>query len=90
MSARFYIGYVAVVLCLVWGVELALGSLYARYIIMYTGGIFLAGLVIGQRYEQAWLQRQQEQRRFDHEDERRHQAPARTAGADATGEGTVP
>lgn len=64
MSVRFYIGYVAAVLCLVWGVELVLGSVYARYIIMYTGGIFLAGLVIGQRYEQAWLQRQQ---RLDHE-----------------------
>ncbi|MBI3621908.1 MAG: hypothetical protein HY208_06970 [Nitrospirae bacterium] len=59
MSARFYIGYVAVVLCLIWGVELVLGSLYARYIIMYTGGVFLAGLVMGQRYEQAWLNRNQ-------------------------------
>ena len=58
MSTRFYGGYVAVVLCLVWGVELVLGSLYARYIIIYTGGVFLAGLVIGQRYEQAWLSRQ--------------------------------
>jgi hypothetical protein len=57
MSARFYIGYVAVVLCLIWGVELVLGSLYARYIIMYTGGVFLAGLIMGQRYEQAWLNR---------------------------------
>jgi len=67
MSARFYIGYVVVVLCLVWGVDLALGSLYVRYIIMYTGGIFLAGLVIGQRYEHAWLQRQQDLEQHDRE-----------------------
>lgn len=86
MSARFYIGYVAVVLCLVWGVELVLGAVYARYIIMYTGGIFLAGLVIGQRYEQAWLQRQQGQDRVDHEHD---QITAGTAAADSTREGTV-
>jgi hypothetical protein len=73
-----------VVLCLVWGVELVLGSVYARYIIMYTGGIFLAGLVIGQRYEQAWLQRQQD--RVDHEHD---QMTAGTAAADSTEEGTV-
>jgi hypothetical protein len=79
MSARFYIGYVAAVLCLVWGVELVLGSVYARYIIMYTGGIFLAGLVIGQRYEQAWLQRQQ---RLDPEHDQV------TTASDASEEGT--
>jgi hypothetical protein len=79
MSARFYIGYVAVILCLVWGVELVLGSVYARYIIMYTGGIFLAGLIIGQRYEQAWLQRQQ---RLDSE----HNQV--TTAADSSEEGT--
>jgi len=87
MSARFYIGYVGVVLCLVWGVDLVLGSLYARYIIMYTGGIFLAGLVIGRRYEQAWLQREQRQRRFDHEHE---PATSRTAATHSPGEETIP
>lgn len=87
MSARFYIGYVAVVLCLVWAVDLVLGSLYVRYIIMYTGGIFLAGLVIGQRYEQAWLQRQQDQDRVDHGLD---QKAAGTATSDSTGEGTAP
>jgi hypothetical protein len=59
-----------------------LGSVYARYIIMYTGGIFLAGLVIGQRYEQAWLQRQQQ---LDHEPDR---VTARAAAAGSSEEAT--
>ncbi|HUJ80201.1 MAG TPA: hypothetical protein VLY45_07805 [Nitrospiria bacterium] len=87
MSARFYIGYVLAVLCLVWTVDLVLGSLYVRYIIMYTGGIFLAGLVAGQRYEHSWLQRQQELERSDLE----HDATAaRVTAGESGGEGTDP
>jgi hypothetical protein len=85
MSARFYVGYVAVILSLVWGVDLVLGSLYVRYIIMYTGGIFLAGLVIGQRYEHAWLQRQQDLERLEHEPDN---AAARVGSAGFSREGT--
>lgn len=55
MSVRFYIGYVVVLLIIVGGVEVTFGTLYARYVILYTGAIFMGGLVIGQRYEQAWL-----------------------------------
>jgi len=87
MSARFYIGYVAVVLCLVWGVDLVLGSLYVRYIIMYTGGIFLAGLVIGQRYEHAWLQRQQD---LEQHDRVRDDAAARIGAAHSGRGGMAP
>jgi hypothetical protein len=61
MSLRFYIGYVIVLLAVVLGVEAALGTLYARYVIIYTGAIFLVGLIVGQRYEQSWLARQDRQ-----------------------------
>jgi len=89
MSTRFYVGYVAVVLCLVWGVELVLGSLYARYIIIYTGGVFLAGLIIGQRYEQAWLSRQSDSPRPSEGD--RHYRPSTqpvTTGSSGKGAGS--
>jgi hypothetical protein len=58
MSLRFYIGYVIVLLAVVLSVEAALGTLYARYVIIYTGAIFLVGLIVGRRYEQSWLAHQ--------------------------------
>ena len=61
MSLRFYIGYVILLLAVVLSVEAALGTLYARYVIIYTGAIFLVGLIVGQRYEHLWLARQDRQ-----------------------------
>jgi len=58
MPVRFYLGYVSVLLMMVVGVELIFGTLYARYVIIYTGAIFMVGLLAGQRYEQAWIARQ--------------------------------
>ena len=55
ISISFYAGYVVALLAIVYGVELYLGTLYARYIIVFTGVIFLTGLIVGQRYERAWL-----------------------------------
>jgi hypothetical protein len=54
-TLRFYVGYVMILLLIVYGVERFLGTLYARYVIIYSGAIFMAGLLVGQRYEQAWL-----------------------------------
>jgi hypothetical protein len=88
MSTRFYMVYIVGVLCLVWGVELVLGSLYARYIIIYTGGVFLAGLVIGQRYEQAWLNRQNDPSQLGG-DGRRYQSSSRAVMADSGEEGAA-
>jgi hypothetical protein len=89
MSARFYIGYIAVVLCLIWGVELVLGSLYARYIIMYTGGVFLAGLIIGQRYERAWLGRHRGPRRLGTKEGQYDRSSAQPVAVDSGGEGAA-
>lgn len=58
VPVRFYIGYVLAVLLVVGVVEVVFGTLYARYVIIYTSGIFMGGLLIGQRYEQLWLARQ--------------------------------
>ena len=55
MSINFYVGYLVTLLAIVYGVELYLGTLYARYVIVFTGAIFLAGLIVGQRNERAWM-----------------------------------
>ena len=55
---RFYIGYICALFIVVTAVDAIFGTLYARYVILYTGGIFMAGLAVGQRYEQGWLARQ--------------------------------
>lgn len=44
-------------LVLVYMVDYFVGQIYARYVIVYTGAIFLLGLLVGQRSERNWLKR---------------------------------
>ncbi|MEW6325499.1 MAG: hypothetical protein AB1515_08960 [Nitrospirota bacterium] len=63
LPVRFYIGYILTLVVIIGLVEMTFGTLYARYVILYTGGIFMGGLLVGQRYEQAWLARRSRSRR---------------------------
>jgi cytochrome c oxidase subunit IV len=44
-------------LVLVYVVDYFVGQIYARYVIVYTGAIFLLGLLVGQRSERKWIRR---------------------------------
>ena len=46
-ALRFYAGYILTILIIVFGVELYLGTLYARYMIVMTGAIFMGGASCG-------------------------------------------
>jgi hypothetical protein len=37
-----------------------MGKLYVRYMILFSGAIFLWGMAVGQRSEQAWMRRRAE------------------------------
>lgn len=38
-------------------VDQLLGKLYIRYMILFSGAVFLWGMLVGQRSEQAWIRR---------------------------------
>jgi hypothetical protein len=39
---------------LIYVVEMFMGNVYARYVLAYTGTIFIAGMLLGQRSERGW------------------------------------
>lgn len=57
MRLRFYLWTVVVVIAAAFFVDQLLGKLYVRYMILFSGAIFLWGMVVGQRSEQAWMRR---------------------------------
>lgn len=57
MRLRFYIGAIAVLFVSAFLVDQLLGKLYVRYMILFSGAIFLWGMLVGQRSEQAWIRR---------------------------------
>ena len=60
-AIRFYTGYILTILIIVFGVELYLGTLYARYVIVMTAAIFMGGLLVGNRMEQVWITKKRSQ-----------------------------
>lgn len=60
----FYLLCLLSVLVLVYVVDYFVGQVYARYVIIYTGAIFLLGLLVGQRTERNWLARQRTAKRL--------------------------
>jgi hypothetical protein len=57
MRLRFYLWMVVVLVAAAFLVDQLLGKLYIRYMILFSGAVFLWGMVIGQRSEQAWMRR---------------------------------
>lgn len=57
MRLRFYVAAVVVIIVSAFLVDQLLGKLYVRYMILFSGAIFLWGMLVGQRSEQAWIQR---------------------------------
>jgi hypothetical protein len=57
MRLRFYVAAMAVLIVAAFAVDQMLGKLYVRYMILFSGAIFLWGMLVGQRSEQAWLRR---------------------------------
>ncbi len=57
MRLRFYVGTVVVLMAAAFLVDQVLGKLYVRYMIIFSGAIFLWGMWVGQRSEQAWMRR---------------------------------
>lgn len=57
MRLRFYVGTVVALLAVAVLVDQFLGKLYIRYMIFFSGAIFLWGMWVGQRSEQAWMRR---------------------------------
>ncbi len=39
---------------LIYLVEMFMGNVYARYVLAYTGTIFIAGVLLGQKSERGW------------------------------------
>jgi hypothetical protein len=39
---------------LVYMVEMFVGNVYARYVLAYTGTIFIVGMLLGQKSEREW------------------------------------
>jgi hypothetical protein len=39
---------------LIYLVEWFVGNIYARYVLAYTGTIFIAGMLLGQKSERGW------------------------------------
>ncbi len=59
MRLRFYLGTIVVLLAAAVLVDQLLGKLYIRYMIFFSGAIFLWGMWVGQRSEQAWMRRRE-------------------------------
>ena len=57
MRLRFYAGTIVVLVVSAFLVDQLLGKLYVRYMILFSGAIFLWGMLVGQRSEQAWIRR---------------------------------
>ncbi len=57
MRLRFYVGTIVVLVLSAFLVDQFLGKLYVRYMILFSGAIFLWGMLVGQRSEQAWMRR---------------------------------
>ena len=54
MRLRFYVVAVLLLVSAAMLVESMLGKLYVRYMILFSGAIFLWGMAVGQRSERAW------------------------------------
>jgi len=50
----FYVSYMLFLVGLIYLVEWFMGNIYARYVLAYTGTIFIAGMLIGQKSEREW------------------------------------
>lgn len=57
MRARFYVVLTAVFVFAAMAVDAWLGQLYIRYMIIFSGAVFLWGMAVGQRSERAWIRR---------------------------------
>jgi hypothetical protein len=57
MRGRFYLVMIALVIGAAFLVDYLMGKLYVRYMILFSGAIFLWGMAVGQRSEQAWMRR---------------------------------
>ena len=55
MRMRFYLIVILVLASAAMLVDAVLGKLYIRYMILFSGAVFLWGMVVGQRSEQAWI-----------------------------------
>ncbi len=51
----FYVTYMIFLVGLIYLVEYFVGNVYARYVLAYTGAIFIIGMLIGQRSEREWI-----------------------------------
>jgi hypothetical protein len=60
MRQIFYLLSLLSLLVLVYVVDHYVGQVYARYVIVYTGAVFMLGMVVGQRSERSWVNRQKE------------------------------
>ncbi len=58
MRQIFYLFSLLSLLVLVYIVDYYVGQVYARYVIVYTGAIFMLGMLVGQRTERNWVSRQ--------------------------------
>jgi hypothetical protein len=50
----FYVSYMVFLVGLIYVVEMFMGNVYARYVLAYTGTIFIAGVLLGQKSERGW------------------------------------
>jgi hypothetical protein len=50
----FYVSYMLFLVGLIYVVEWFIGNVYARYVLAYTGTIFIAGMLLGQKSERGW------------------------------------
>jgi hypothetical protein len=57
MRLRFYVVAVLLLVSAAMLVESMFGKLYVRYMILFSGAIFLWGMAVGQRSERAWVRR---------------------------------
>jgi hypothetical protein len=57
MRGRFYLVMIALVVGAAFFVDYLMGKLYVRYMILFSGAIFLWGMAVGQRSERAWMRR---------------------------------
>lgn len=60
MRLRFYLALMMVLVATAFLVDQLLGKLYIRYMILFSGAIFLWGMLVGQRSEQSWMRRRME------------------------------
>jgi hypothetical protein len=60
MRLRFYVGTMVALVAAAFLVDQLLGKLYVRYMILFSGAVFLWGMLVGQRSEQAWMRRRME------------------------------